>query len=163
MELFLKGGICIVAGEASGDAQAALLVKALKDEIQARNLPFKHFWGSVGPLMRSEGVESIINVEELAVFGLTEIISHYSTISSCYKKILNEIKIRQPDAVILVDYPGFNLRLLQDIYALGITTIYHIPPKAWSHGARRTEILKENCHLVTSILPFETNFLKRME
>ena len=160
MKHVLNGGICIIAGEASGDAQAALLIRALKEEIQNRNLPSKNFWGSCGPLMRNEGVEDIIKVEDLAVFGIVEIISHYPKISHCYKKILNEIKIRQPEAVILIDYPGFNLKLLQDIYALGNTAIYHIPPKAWSHGSRRTQILKEYCHLVTSILPFETNFFK---
>ena len=52
----------------------------------------------------------------------------------------------------------FNLKLLQDVYSLGNTVIYHIPPKAWSHGKKRTELLKNYCHLVTSILPFETQF-----
>jgi lipid-A-disaccharide synthase len=160
MKHILKGGICVIAGEASGDTQAELLIKAIKEEAQNRQIPPKKFWGSCGPLMRKEGVEDVIRVEDLAVFGLVEIISHYPTISTCYKKILNEIKIREPEAVILIDYPGFNLKLLQDVYALGNTVIYHIPPKAWSHGSKRTEILKEYCHLVTSILPFETNFFK---
>ncbi|APJ04832.1 lipid-A-disaccharide synthase [Silvanigrella aquatica] len=160
MQNNLTGGICIIAGEASGDSQAALLIKSLKEEIKNRNLPEKNFWGACGPLMRHEGVENIISVEDLAAFGLVEIITQYPTISNCYKKILNEIKIRKPEAVILIDYPGFNLKLLQDVYALGNTAIYHIPPKAWSHGIGRTQILKEYSHLVTSILPFETNFFK---
>lgn len=160
MKPILNGGICIIAGEASGDAQGALLVKALKEEFQNKGIEQKSFWGSSGPLMRNEGVEDIIRVEDLAVFGLVEIISHYPVISSGYKKILNQIKVRKPEAVILIDYPGFNLKLLQDIYALGNTVIYHIPPKAWSHGKKRTELLKEYCHLVTSILPFETKFFK---
>ena len=160
MKHILKGGICVIAGEASGDAQAELLIKAIKEEAQNRQIPPKNFWGSCGPLMRKEGVEDVIQVEDLAVFGVVEIIAHYPTISTCYKKILNEIKIREPEAVILIDYPGFNLKLLQDVYALGNTVIYHIPPKAWSHGSKRTELLKEYCHLVTSILPFETNFFK---
>ncbi|KAB8037116.1 lipid-A-disaccharide synthase [Silvanigrella paludirubra] len=160
MQSNLNGGICIIAGEASGDAQGALLVKALKEEYQNKNVNEKTFWGSSGPLMRKEGVEDIIKVEDLAVFGLVEIISHYPVISACYKKILNEIKVRKPEAVILIDYPGFNLKLLQDVYSLGNTVIYHIPPKAWSHGKKRTELLKNYCHLVTSILPFETQFFK---
>jgi lipid-A-disaccharide synthase len=153
-----QGGICIVAGEASGDLQAALLIKSLKEEFKNKNIKNSFFWGSCGPNMRQEDVDEIIRVEDLAVLGITEIISHYSQISAAYKKLLNQIIVRKPDAVILVDYPGFNLRLLQDTYALGLTTIYHIPPKAWSHGAYRTEILKKYSHLVTSILPFETNF-----
>lgn len=158
MKYLQHGGICVVAGEASGDIQGALLIKALKEEITQKNLPQQHFWGSVGPHMRHLGVEDIVKVEDLAVFGLTEIISHYSFISNAYKKLMKEIIVRKPTAVILIDYPGFNLKLLQDIYALGNTVIYHIPPKAWSHGQKRTEILKKYCHLVTSILPFETKF-----
>ncbi|MGY3802861.1 lipid-A-disaccharide synthase [Pigmentibacter ruber] len=158
MSYIQKGGICVVAGEASGDIQASLLIEALNAESAKKNLTRFHFWGSAGPHMRNLGVEDIVKVEDLAVFGLTEIISHYSLISNAYKKILKEIIVRKPIAVILIDYPGFNLKLLQDIYALGITVIYHIPPKAWSHGKKRTEILREYTHLVTSILPFETNF-----
>ncbi|WP_186648515.1 lipid-A-disaccharide synthase [Fluviispira vulneris] len=160
MEQILPGGICIIAGEASGDAQAALLIKALKAEIKERGLPDKNFFGCAGPLMRNEGVECVVTVEDLAVFGLTEIISHYDKISKLYKKILHEIKIRCPEAVIFVDYPGFNLRLIQEVYALGITTIYHIPPKVWAHGSKRTKILQENSYLVTSILPFEIQYFK---
>lgn len=155
------GSICIIAGEASGDAQGALLIKALKEEIKIRNLLLDNFWGSCGPLMKREGAEDIIKVEDIAVFGLVEIISHYSIISNAYKKILNEVKIREPKIVILIDYPGFNLKLMQDIYALGNTVIYHIPPKVWSHGLNRLQILKNYSHLVTSILPFEVDFFKK--
>ena len=86
MQSNLNGGICIIAGEASGDAQGALLVKALKEEYKNKNVNEKTFWGSSGPLMRKEGVEDIIRVEDLAVFGLVEIISHYPVISASYKK-----------------------------------------------------------------------------
>lgn len=161
MKYIQQGGICVVAGEASGDIQGALLITAIKNEMQSRNLPTQHFWGAAGPHMRKIEVEDLVKVEDLAVFGLTEIISHYHFISSAYKKIIKEIIIRKPVAVILIDYPGFNLKLIQDIYAIGNTVIYHIPPKAWSHGAKRTEILKKYCHLVTSILPFETEFFNK--
>ncbi|MES2614135.1 MAG: hypothetical protein V4591_01835, partial [Bdellovibrionota bacterium] len=84
----------------------------------------------------------------------------YMTISKAYKKILSELKMRKPLAIILIDYPGFNLRLLKDAYNLGITTIYHIPPKAWSHGEHRADVLKNFSYLVTGILPFEFDFFK---
>lgn len=161
METLVTSNICVIAGEASGDAQGALLVNALK--IEFRNNPILKdtvFWGAAGAKLIHEGVEPIVNVAELAVFGISEIIPKYLTISKCYKRILDEIKIRNPIAVIFIDYPGFNLRLLKDAYNLGITTIYHIPPKAWSHGEKRTEILKNYSYLVTSILPFEVNFFK---
>lgn len=148
--------ICLVAGEASGDAQGALLVKALK-----KKLPNVHFWGAVGPLLRQEGVESVVQVEDLAAFGLLEIVTQYPVIAAAYKKLLAAIMRRRPQAVIFIDYPGFNLKLIQDVYLLGITTIYHIPPKAWSHGENRSHILRDYCYLVTSILPFEVEFFKK--
>ncbi len=147
--------ICIVAGEASGDVQGALLVRALKKESNHAT-----FWGITGPALREEGVETVCKVEDLSVMGYSEILPKYHVISKNYKKILNEIRKRNPTAVIFIDYPGFNLRLVQDVYNSGITTIYHIPPKAWSHGAHRTSILKNYCYLVTSILPFEFEFFK---
>lgn len=151
----MPNNICVITGEASGDAQGALLVHALKNEL--KNI---HFWGSTGPLLANEQVETIVSIEELAVMGIFEVIPKYLTISKSYKKILDEIKVRNPMAVIFIDYPGFNLRLLQDVYNLGITTIYHIPPKAWSHGTKRTQLLKKYSYLVTSILPFEIGFFK---
>lgn len=150
--------ICVVAGEASGDAQGALLVRALQ-----RQFPNAKFWGSAGPLMRSNGVESLVDVEQLATMGLVEIISHYPEISKNYKVLLCAIQHRQPDVVIFIDYPGFNLKLLQDVYFLGVTTIYHIPPKAWSHGAERSLILKDFSYLVTSVLPFEVDFFRKWQ
>ena len=147
--------ICIIAGEASGDMHGALLVKALQNELNASK-----FWGIAGPLMREAGVEAFIQTDNLAVFGISELLSQYFLISRCYKQIRYEISKRKPDAVIFIDYPGFNLRLIQDVYALGITTIYHIPPKAWSHGANRASILRDAAYLVTSILPFEIPFFK---
>lgn len=148
--------ICVVAGEASGDAQGALVVQALKQK-----LPQAQFWGSAGPLLRAQGVEALISVEELAVFGFVEIATHYPKIAQCYKKLLAEITRRRPSAVILIDYPGFNLKLIQEVYPLGITTLYHIPPKAWSHGENRSDILRDNAYLVTSILPFEVPFFQK--
>jgi lipid-A-disaccharide synthase len=73
------------------------------------------------------------------------------------------IEIRRPLAVIFIDYPGFNLKLLQDVYSLGMTTVYHIPPKVWSHGLDRAGLLKNFCHLIISIFPFEEPFFKRLQ
>ena len=153
--------VCVIAGEASGDAQGALLVQALKEEF--KNHPYFssqsiEFWGASGPLLLQQGVVPIVRVEDLSVMGASEVIPKFFSISRAYKKLLERIRKQKPLAVIFIDYPGFNLRLLQEVYALGVTTIYHIPPKAWSHGESRTEILKKYSYLVTSILPFEQEF-----
>ncbi len=156
-----NANLCIVSGEASGDAQGALLIKALKEELELTSgVSISSIWGAAGPHLEKEGVEKLVDIEDLAVMGLAEILPKYLKISSAYKILRDQILIRKPIAVIFIDYPGFNLRLMREVYNLGITTIYHIPPKAWSHGEKRTELLRQYCYLVTSILPFETNFFK---
>ena len=153
--------ICIIAGEASGDAQGALLVQALKREFEHNSFLNKcEFWGAAGPLLIQEGVEPLVRVEDLCVLGISEIIPKYLSISKLYKKLLDEITRKKPIAVIFIDYPGFNLKLIQEVYNLGMTTLYHIPPKAWSHGEKRTEILKKYSYLVTCILPFEEEYFR---
>ena len=165
-ETLQERGICIVAGEASGDVQGSLIVSALKKLIKTRffadsNIPANFFWGIAGPDLRHEGVDAIAPTESIAVMGVSEILKDYLQISSTYKKIIHQIKIKKPLCVILIDYPGFNLKLAKDVYALNIPVIYHIPPKVWSHGLKRIEALKKYTQLITSILPFEESFFKK--
>lgn len=160
---------CIVAGEASGDKQAALLVKQLLDDNQlprvensSHNKATAHrFWGIAGPDMRAVGVEAFLKTEDLAVMGFVEVVSHYFEISNIYKKLLEEIRRQKPDVLIVVDYPGFNMRLIADVFPLGVKIFYHIPPKVWAHGAGRIENLAAHTHLVTCVLPFEEDFLRQ--
>ena len=143
--------ICLVAGEASGDVQGALLAEAL---------PGCQLWGVGGPELRKGGFNALVTTEEMAVMGFAEIVSSYPRISKAYKLLLHALDTRKPDILVLVDYPGFNLRLAADAFARGITVVYHIAPKVWAHGSHRAQILAENTHLATCILPFEESLLR---
>lgn len=169
-QLFSKlstGGICVIAGEASGDAQGALLVHALhkllaKQYFKNQKVPKDFFWGIGGKLLRNLGVEIIFNAEELAVVGFVEAFNQYFTHSKCHKLILLEFERRKPIAIILINYPHFNLRIAEDAYLRNIKVIFHIPPQIWARkGLSRIEKLKRYTHLVTCILPFEENFYKQ--
>jgi lipid-A-disaccharide synthase len=156
----IAGGICVVAGEASGDAQIAPVLKALRNELAAVGAHDVPFWGAAGPYMRAMGVECLVPTEDLAVMAFSEILPAYFRVRNAYDCLLEEIEKRRPVAVILVDYPGFNLKLARDAFLRGNTVLYHISPKVWAHGWNRVGALGNYTHLVTSILPFEESLLR---
>lgn len=149
--------ICIVAAEASGDAHGAILVRGLRKLYGDR----LRFWGVAGPRMRQEGVVDVARVEDLSVMGFAEVLAQYFRLREVHRRIESEIVLRQPDAVILVDAPAFNLSLASVAFEAGCIVHYHIPPKVWAHGEKRADTLRDFCHLVTCVLPFEENFLRQ--
>lgn len=157
----LMGGICIIAGEASGDVQGAHLVRSLKSELAQRGLDDLPFWGAAGPCLRDEGVVPVVATENLAAMGLVEVVRSYVRISDAYHGLLRGIERWHPIAVILIDYPGFNLSFAREAFVRGRLVFYHIPPKVWAHGFSRVRRLAEFTHLVTCILPFEEALLRR--
>lgn len=157
----LEDGICVIAGEASGDLQAAHLVRALRTELKTIGLGDVPFWGAAGPLLRAEGVHALVRTEDLAVMGQIEVVRSYPRISRAYHDLLDAVDRLHPIAVICVDYPGFNLRFARDAFQRGRIVLYHICPKVWAHGWKRVEALRENTHLVTCILPFEEDMLRK--
>src|SRR5690349_24457996 len=98
----------IVAGEPSGDAHAAALVKALREK--SATVEFE-FFGATGPLLRAAGVGSIVNTDELAILGILEVTSAMPKFLAAFRKLKQAALERTPDAVVLVDWPEFNLRL----------------------------------------------------
>lgn len=151
--------VCVVAGEASGDAQGALLVRALRAELEKRGLRLSA-WGSGGPLMKAAGVDTIVHIEELSAMGFAEVMSVYPRISAAAHRLQNSIFLRRPQLTILIDYPGLNMRLMEDAFHLGSCVVYHIPPKIWAHGAARVARLRDCTYLITCILPFEEKLLR---
>lgn len=148
--------IIIIAGETSGDHHAAGLVKALKTFN-----PELTFSGLGGTALANEDVELYRNMNDLAVTGVWEALRHYRDFKKLFKLTLREIKRRKPDAVILVDYPGFNLRLAPKIKALGIKVIYYISPKVWAWKERRVNIIRESVDQMLVLFNFEINYFKR--
>src|SRR6185295_3706338 len=144
--------IMIVAGEASGDAHAAALVAALRVAQPNAQL---NFFGATGPLLRASGVESIVRSDDLAILGLLEIGGALPKFWRAYN-LLKEAAIKnKPDAVILVDWPDFNLKLARALHRRGLKIIYYISPQLWAWRSYRARSIQRNVDLLLSILPFE--------
>ncbi len=146
--------LMVVAGEPSGDAHAAALVKALQQRADIE------FFGATGPLMRDAGVETIVNSDELAIMGIVEVGRIFRKFLRAFRQLKAAAIERSPDAVILVDWPEFNLRLASTLHRRGLKVIYYISPQLWAWRARRVNNIKRDVDLLLSILPFEVEWYK---
>lgn len=146
----------IIAGEASGDLHASNLVYALKEKF-----PEATFRGFGGDKMRDAGVEIVKHYRELAFMGFLEVIKHLNTIFKNIKFCKEDIESTQPDVVIFIDYPGFNLRIAPFVKNLGIKTIYYISPQLWAWNSKRVKIIQKSIDKMLVILPFEKEFYSK--
>ena len=144
--------LMIVAGEASGDAHAAALVRAIREA--APQTEFE-FFGATGPQLRAAGVDSIVRSDDLAILGLVEIGSALPKFWRAYRLLKQSALERKPDAVILVDWPDFNLKLARSLHRRGIKVIYYISPQLWAWRSYRARNIERDVDLLLSILPFE--------
>ena len=148
----------IVAGEASGDAHAAKLVRALIDS--APETQFE-FFGAAGPKMREARVEAVVQSDDLSIVGLAEIGRALPMFLRASKALKRAALQRKPDAVILVDFPDFNLKLAKALKKLGFTIIYYISPQLWAWRKYRVSTVKKYVDLMIAILPFEKDWYAR--
>lgn len=143
--------IVIVAGEASGDQHAASFVEKLKAQ-----QPDLIFSGIGGLHMQEAGVELLSDLARVGVTGLVEILRHFRTIRQAFLAIKKHLRQTKPDLLILVDYPGFNLRLAKFAKKeLGLNIIYYISPQIWAWKASRIKLIREVVDHMAVILPFE--------
>lgn len=143
--------IMMVVGEASGDHHGAKLIESLRDELP----PFEIF-GLGGENMREQGVETLYGVEEMGAVGITEIIPRLPFFWKVYRELVEEAKKRNPDFVILVDYPGFNIRLASKLKkVLETKIIYYISPQVWAWRRRRARKIARVVDLMLVFFPFE--------
>jgi lipid-A-disaccharide synthase len=147
--------LMIIAGEASGDLQAANLLKSLKSIN-----PSIEAFGMGGKKMSSEGAEIIYDVTELAVVGFFEVLKYLGTFKKIFEKLAGLLETRKPDAVILVDYPGFNLRFAKTAKEKNIPVIYYISPQIWAWGENRIHEIKKCVDKMIVIFGFEENIYK---
>src|SRR5262245_1377518 len=147
--------VLIVAGEASGDMYAAELVKDLLGKIPSES--FK-FFGCGGKRMRESGVDTIVDIHNLAVLGPFEAVSHLGHLYSALRLLVNEARRRLPRLAVLVDFPDFNLRLASRLKAIGIPVLYLISPQVWAWRSGRVKQMKNTIDRMLVILPFEKNF-----
>jgi lipid-A-disaccharide synthase len=152
----MKKRIMIIAGEPSGDLQAAHLVKSLK----AIN-PYIEIFGVGGKKMKGAGAEIIYDIVELAVVGFIEVIIHFHKFKKLFKNLLALLETKKPDAVILVDYPGFNLRFARCAKGKNIPVIYYISPQIWAWGKDRISQIKKCVDKMIVIFGFEEELYKQ--
>lgn len=145
----------IVAGEPSGDAHAAALVNALRKREQHLEL-----FGATGPLMRAAGVETVVDSDELAIMGILEVTHAFPKFLIAFRQLKQAAFERSPDAVVLVDWPEFNLRLATALHRRGLKVIYYISPQLWAWRPRRINRIKRDIDLLLSILPFEAEWFR---
>src|SRR5215203_4432606 len=144
--------LMLVAGEESGDAHAASLVGALRE--RAPDARFE-FFGSTGARMREAGVESVVREDDLAITGLAEIARALPRFWAAYRALKRAALERRPDAVVLVDWPDFNLPLARALHRRGIRVIYYISPQLWAWRSHRVRQVRRDVDLLLTILPFE--------
>jgi lipid-A-disaccharide synthase len=144
--------LMIVAGEPSGDAHAASLVRALRE--RAPRARFEFFGGTQG-LTRDAGVESVVKTDELSITGLVEIASALPRFRRAYRKLKRAGLGRRPDAVVLVDFPDFNLRLARAFRSRGLRVVYYVSPQLWAWRGHRVRQVRRDVDLLLALLPFE--------
>lgn len=145
----------LVAGEASGDLHGSNLMKELK-RLDA-DAEFR-YWG--GDLMQEQGGELVSHFKERAYMGFLEVILHLRTILGFIKQCKADIEEWKPDALILIDYPGFNLRIAEFAHQKGIPVHYYISPQVWAWKENRVKKFKQFVDEMYVILPFEKDFYK---
>jgi lipid-A-disaccharide synthase len=150
-----KYKIMIVAGEASGDAHAAKLVRALRESSPETNF---EFFGATGKKMREAGVETVLESDNLSIVGLPEIARALPMFLKIFKKLKQSAIEKKPDAVILIDFPDFNLKLAKSLKKRGFKIIYYISPQLWAWREYRLKTVKSSVDLLLTILPFEKNW-----
>lgn len=146
----------IISGEASGDLHGSNLIKELKKKDASANI---RCWG--GDMMEAAGATLVKHYKELAFMGFLEVIKNLGTILKNIKFCKADILQYQPTALILIDYPGFNLRIAKWAKEQGIPVIYYISPQVWAWKENRVKLIKECVDKMLVILPFEKEFYKK--
>ena len=148
----------IIAGEASGDLHGANLIKEIK---KLDSTAAFRCWG--GDLMEEEGIELVKHYRDLAFMGFLEVIKNIRTIFKNMKFCKEDIIKYKPDAVIFIDYPGFNLRIAEFVHENKIPTLYYVSPQVWAWKASRVKKIKVVVDKMYVILPFEKAFYKKFD
>jgi lipid-A-disaccharide synthase len=143
----------IIAGEASGDLHASNLMKAMKAEDGKADF---RFWG--GDLMQEQGGSLVKHYRDLAFMGFAEVLMNLQTILKNISFCKEDLLRYQPDVLILVDYPGFNLRIAEFAKKKGIKVVYYISPQVWAWKQSRVHKIKKSVDKMLVILPFEKDF-----
>ena len=148
--------LAIVAGEASGDLHASEVVRELK-----KLDPSLETFGLGGDLLAREGTELLHHARELGIVGLFNVLRHLPMFRRAYNELIERIARERPDAVLLVDYPEFNLRMAKRCKELGLHVVYYISPQLWAWRRGRVRHIAKYVDRMIVILPFEEEFYRK--
>lgn len=146
----------IIAGEASGDLHGSNLIKQLHQQDTAANI---RAWG--GDKMEASGATIVKHYRDLAFMGFVEVVKHLGTILRNISFCKQDILQFQPDVLVLIDYPGFNMRIAAWAKKQGIKVVWYISPQVWAWKAGRVKQLKRDVDKMLVILPFEVDFYRQ--
>jgi lipid-A-disaccharide synthase len=148
--------VMLIAGELSGDVHGARLVRELK-----RRRPELELYGVGGDGMAQAGMQLIHHIRDLSFMGFAEVLRHLPTIRRVRQKLEDELARRKPDVVVLVDYPGFNLRFARQAKARGLRVLYYISPQVWAWGRRRVKKMRDLIDKMFVVFPFEVDIYRQ--
>lgn len=143
------GPVLIVAGEHSGDLLGGGVVRAL------HRSGLRSFFGTGGPEMQTAGVELLESLESMEVIGFVEAFRAYRRLKRLAERLVEEARRREARFAILIDYPGFNLRLAAMLKTAGIRTVFLVSPQIWAWNFRRIHGIRQNVDLMLTLFPFE--------
>lgn len=146
----------IIAGEASGDLHGGNLIKAIHEQDTGAEV---RCWG--GDRMQQAGATLVKHYRELAFMGFVEVIANLRTILKNIDRCKKDIAAYKPDVLVLIDYPGFNMRIAEWAKKEKIKIVYYISPQVWAWKEKRVEKLKRDVNKMIVILPFEVDFYKK--
>ena len=167
--------VLISAGEASGEMYGAQLIEAMRRasqnraELRSAGQPGAavttqakplHFFGVGGDRMRAAGCDTVVDAKDLAVVGITEILSHLPKILGLYRHLIREADGRRPDLAIVIDSPAFNWRVARQMKKRGIPTVYYVAPQFWAWRQGRVRLLRDYIDKALVIFPFEEKFYR---
>ncbi len=145
----------VVAGEVSGDMHAAAVIRSLRSR-----MPDLTVFGLGGDEMAAAGAELLHHVRDLSVMGLYEVLKRYGYFRRIFAEVLEAAERRRPDAVLLVDYPGFNLRLARRLRGRGPRLVYYVCPQVWAWKRGRIATMARDLDRLLTIFPFEARLFK---
>jgi len=148
--------LMMIAGEASGDLHGSGVVRELK-----KRLPSLEIFGIGGDNMQREGMELVHHIASLSFMGFVEVVRHLSLIRSVEKSLETVFEQRKPDVVVLIDYPGFNLRFARRIRKQGAKILYYISPQVWAWNKGRVKKMKRLVDRMKVVFPFEVEIYKQ--
>ena len=151
-----KHPLLMVAAEASSCLYAKKFMNLWRQEF-----PESHFYGVGDREMQAQGMECFGLAEDMAVMGFQEVLKHYGAIRKVAHKLLDEVKKKPPRFALLLDYPGFNLRLAKSLKALNVPVVYYISPQLWAWKKGRVRQVQKYVDEMLVVFPFEVDFYKQ--